>query len=79
MIDEQNLYDLIDNLDKKKVYFGLSNMLTHKGRKNYLLEKRMKKYYIYEIKSNYISRFNNKIKKDSRELYITNYEKNRRT
>ncbi|CBW53819.1 Adenine specific DNA methyltransferase [Mycoplasma mycoides subsp. capri LC str. 95010] len=79
MIDEQNLYDLIDNLDRKKVYFGLSNMLTHKGRKNHLLEKRMKKYYIYEIKSNYISRFNNKIKEDSKEVYITNYEKNRRT
>ena len=32
-----------------------------------------KKYNEYDIKSNYISRFDNTIKKDSKEIYITNY------
>lgn len=73
--DELNLYDLIDFLNGKKVYFGLSNMVVHKGNVNILLEERMRKYHIYGIKSNYISRFDNTIKKDSKEVYITNYEK----
>ena len=72
--DELNLYDLIDQLDKKNVYFGLSNLIEHKGNKNHFLEERMRKYNVYEIKSNYISRFDNTIK-DSKEVYITNYEK----
>ena len=73
--DEQNLYDLIEHLDEKGVFFGLSNLLEHKGCSNDLLKKRMAKYKTYDIKSNYISRFDNSIKKDSKEVYITNYEK----
>lgn len=73
--DEQNLYDLIDYLNENGVFFGLSNLLKHKGCSNYLLKERMTKYKIYEIKSNYISRFDNSVKKDSKEVYITNYEK----
>ena len=73
--DEQNLYDLIDYLNENGVFFGLSNLLKNKGCSNYLLKERMTKYKIYEIKSNYISRFDNSVKKDSKEVYITNYEK----
>lgn len=73
--DEQNLYDLIEYLDEKGVFFGLSNLLEHKGCSNDLLKERMAKYKICEIKSNYISRFDNSVKKDSKEVYITNYEK----
>lgn len=73
--DEQNLYNLIDYLDENGVLFGLSNLLEHKGRSNNLLKERMAKYKIFEIKSNYISRFDNSVKRNSKEVYITNYEK----
>ena len=36
----------------------------------------MIKYNVFEVESNYISRFDNTIKRDSREVYITNYEQN---
>ena len=72
--DEERLYDLLDFLDEKNVYFGLSNMTNHKGNTNEILKERMKKYIVYEIESNYISRFDNTIKKNSKEVYVTNYE-----
>lgn len=72
---ENELYDFLDELNNKNIKFGLSNLLTHKGRENNILKKWMKKYKVYEINSNYISRFDNSIKNDSKEVYITNYEK----
>jgi len=48
-------------------------MLRHKGKNNDLLEKWSKRYYIYNVQSNYISKFDNSIKTDSREIYVTNY------
>lgn len=72
---EIELYKFLDELDKKNIKFGISNLLTHKGRENSILKNWMEKYKVYEINSNYISRFDNSIKKDSREVYITNYEK----
>lgn len=72
---EKELYNFLDELDKKNIKFGISNLLTHKGRENNILRNWMEKYRVYEINSNYISRFDNSIKKDSREVYITNYEK----
>lgn len=74
--DEKKLYETLDELDKNNIKFGLSNIVKHKGKQNKILEKWMKKYYVYDVKSNYISRFDNSIKSDSREVYITNYEKN---
>ena len=70
---EAELYDLLDELDKKGVKFGLSNMLEHKGIKNDILEKWSIRYKVHPIKSNYISFNDNSIKMKSREVYITNY------
>ena len=67
-----------DFLNEKNVYFGLSNMTDHKGNSNEILKKRMKKYIVHEIESNYISRFDNTVKKNSREVYVTNYGKEKR-
>ena len=72
--DEEKLYNLIDYLDEIGVHFGLSNMLEHKGNINYILEERMIKYKVYDIQSNYISCFDNTIKTNSKEVYLTNYE-----
>lgn len=70
--NELRLYELLDELDNKNIIWGLSNMISHKGRYNNILDTWSKKYNVYEINSNYISRFDNTIKKDSREIYVTN-------
>ena len=74
--EEIMLYNLIDKLDKNNIKFGLSNIIKHKGKENYYLKKWMNKYYVFEINSNYISRFDNSIKNESREVNKTNNEKN---
>lgn len=71
---EKELYEFLDELNAKDVHFGLSNLLSHKGRFNHLLEKFAKKYHCREIKSNYISFNDNSIKKDSKEIYVSNYK-----
>jgi len=71
--EEKRLYKLLDNLDKRGVKWGLSNMLYHKGKNNPILMEWSKKYKAYSIHSNYISRFDNTIKTNSKEVYITNY------
>lgn len=73
--DEERLYNLLDYLDNRCVKWGLSNMLQHKGKKNEILMNWGKKYNMFSIKSNYISRFDNTIKLDSKEVYVTNYGK----
>lgn len=68
---EIRLYYLLDKLDQNGVSWGLSNLLIHKNQKNELLEKFMKKYQIYQIKSNYIS-FNDNSIKNSVEVFVKN-------
>ena len=74
--EEKNLYRLLDELDEKGAKFGISNIVNHKGKQNKILKSWMFKYKVFEVESNYISRFDNTIKRDSREVYITNYEQN---
>lgn len=72
---EEELYQILDNIDNQDVKFGLSNLVIHKDKKNEILLDWMKKYKVYEVNSNYISRFDNTRKINSREVYVTNYEK----
>lgn len=74
---EKELYDIIDYIDSKGIKFGLSNLLVRKNQKNAILEKWMDKYDVYDIKSNYISYYDNSVDRNNREVYITNYEKSR--
>ncbi|MDD2446179.1 MAG: Dam family site-specific DNA-(adenine-N6)-methyltransferase [Tissierellia bacterium] len=74
---EEELYNTIDFLVSKGIKFGLSNLLIQKGEENYILSKWMGKYNVYDIKSNYISYYDNSIKKSNKEVYITNVEKTR--
>lgn len=55
--------------------FGVSNLLRHKGQENPLLLEWSKKYKVFEVSSNYISFNDNTVKKNSAEVYVTNYEK----
>ncbi|KMK50770.1 DNA adenine methylase [[Actinobacillus] muris] len=71
--EELALYKLLDELHKQGIVWGLSNMLFHKGKENIILKDWANKYTIFNIKSNYISRFDNSVKKDSNEIYVTNF------
>ena len=70
---EREFYAFLDELNAKGVRFGLTNLLTHKGRHNALLENFARKYHCKDIVSNYISFNDNSIKKDSKELYVSNF------
>nr|WP_260604778.1 Dam family site-specific DNA-(adenine-N6)-methyltransferase [Campylobacter sp. MIT 99-7217] len=72
--EEKRLYEFLAKLNSKKLRFGLSNILRHKGKTNKLLEKFMQNYESFVIKSNYISFNDNSIKKDSLEVFIRNYK-----
>ena len=75
--DEKELYYLLDKLNEKGIKFGLTNLVYHKGNKNVLLEKWSRKYNVYELTSNYISFNDNSIKNDSKEVFVTNYDKSK--
>ena len=75
--NENKLYELLDELNERGIKFGLTNLLNHKGKCNSILEEWSKKYYVYDIKSNYISFNDNSIKSNSKEVYVTNYGKKR--
>lgn len=72
--NEIKLYNYIDKLDEKGFKFGLTNLVRHKGMENSILINWSKKYKVYNIDSNYISFNDNTIKKDSKEVFVTNYE-----
>jgi|TARA_Y100000294_G_scaffold152761_1_gene151258 DNA adenine methylase len=70
--EELKLLRLLDNLNKKKVKWALSNVIEYKKKKNELLNSWMKKYYHKKIKSNYIS-FNDNSIKNFKEVLVINY------
>ena len=74
--DEKELYKLLDRLNEKGIRFGITNLVYHKGKKNAIFEKWAKKYNVYEINSNYISFNDNTVKAGSKEVFVTNYDKN---
>ena len=67
--DELRLYDFLDNASNKNVRFMMSNVLEHRGKRNTLLEKWVKK-------NNYnIVHLNKVARKGRKEILITNYKK----
>lgn len=74
---ETELYNFLDELNDKGIKFGITNLMYHKGQKNEFLEKWSKKYNVYEINSNYISFNDNTVKINSKEVFVTNYDKDR--
>ena len=70
---ENELCEYLDVLDGKGVRFGITNLITHKGKVNKRFLEWSKKYYACDVKSNYISFNDNTIKADSREVFVTNY------
>lgn len=72
---ERELYSILDELNKKGVRFGLTNLIRHKGQENRILLEWAENYKTFSISSNYISFNDNTIKEDSTEVYVTNYGK----
>ena len=72
---EKELCEFLDHLNEKGVKFGITNLITHKGKENNTFKKWSEKYITYPISSNYISFNDNTIKKDSKEVFVTNYSK----
>ena len=73
--NEIELYKLLDELHEKGIHFGITNLVYHKGKKNDIFDKWSEKYKTYEINSNYISFNDNTIKAGSKEVFVTNYDK----
>lgn len=71
--EEQRLCNYLDELDKKGIKFGITNLINHKGKVNKTFLEWSKKYIVYNIDSNYISFNDNTIKADSKEVFVTNY------
>ena len=69
---ELDLLKSLNDLNKKKVKFALSNIIQYNNKTNTLLKNWMKQYNVHPIKSHYINYHNNK-KKSIKEVLITNY------
>ena len=71
--EERRLCKCLDELDRKGIRFGVTNLVSHKGVSNDIFLSWAEKYFCYDISSNYISFNDNTIKKNSREVFVTNY------
>lgn len=76
--DERDLLKLLDILDEKGVYFGLSNVLENKGKQNIILNEWLEKreYIIYHLNHTYSNcSYHGKNKENiTDEVFITNYK-----
>lgn len=70
---EDELCEYLDSLNDQGIKFGITNLITHKGKVNQRFLEWSKKYCAYDVKSNYISFNDNTIKADSQEVFVTNY------
>ena len=70
---EDELCEYLDSLNDRGIKFGITNLITHKGKVNQRFLDWSKKYCAYDVKSNYISFNDNTIKADSQEVFVTNY------
>ena len=70
---EDELCEYLDSLNDRGIKFGITNLITHKGKVNQRFLAWSKKNCAYDVKSNYISFNDNTIKADSQEVFVTNY------
>lgn len=73
--DERDLLSLLDKLDEQGVRFALSNVTTHKGRRNEILLQWAVRYNMHKLDFNYKnSNYHGKNKdEETQEVLITNY------
>ena len=73
--DEKKLYDFCEELNKRNIKFGISNMLSSKNTPNKMLIEwcNKNKWNVYDFKEMKYSACG-KINENAREVFITNYE-----
>lgn len=72
--DEDDLYEILDFLNEKKLKFALSNVMYSNGKINKRLEKWSKKYQLCEIQRQYTNaNYRRKNLSDTLEVLIKNY------
>ena len=71
--EEIQLYKVLDELNKRKVKFALSNVIEHKGKENVLLKEWSKKYKTIYLTSDYSNSSYNTKRDKSIEVLIINY------
>jgi len=77
--EEIELLDILDNLDSQNIKFGLSNVIEHKGKENFLLKEWLaeRTYTLNYLNKNYANsnyQTKNRDRKASIEVLITNYK-----
>lgn len=70
---EIELLSCLDWLDANNIKFGITNLVSHKEKTNDIFASWMQKYFVFPIRSNYISFNDNSIKQQSQEVFVTNY------
>lgn len=74
--NEIALYNYLDAVNDAGLKFALSNVLTHKGKKNFILEEWSRKYKVHYLNKSYAScnyQTHNATDKSSTEVLVTNY------
>lgn len=71
--DDLDLLNILDELSERGVRFALSNVLSHKGTMNEVLQEWAKKYTIHDLDCNYNnSSYHLNTKSETQEVLITN-------
>lgn len=70
---EKGLYCTLDELHKRGIRFGITNLAAHRGKVNQMFSEWAEKYQSYGVNSNYISFNDNTVKEGTRELFVTNW------
>ncbi|WP_056976028.1 Dam family site-specific DNA-(adenine-N6)-methyltransferase [Lacticaseibacillus sharpeae] len=70
---EQQLYDILDELTSRNIKFALSNVTDHKGKSNDMLKEWSKKYNTHALLYDYQNASHNTVALGSHEVLITNY------
>ena len=71
--EEEALYCLLDDLNKRNIRFAFSNVIKHKGQTNEKLLKWSEKYKVVHLNSNYANSSYNTKREESDEVLIMNY------
>ena len=74
--EENKLYSLLDEVNKRGIKFALSNVLENKGKENLILKEWSKKYNVHHLNMTYGNcsyHAKNKTKNTTDEVLITNY------
>lgn len=70
---DKALYTLLDRLNEKGIRFALSNVFTHKGKRNDILIEWSKKYTVHHLIKDYSNSSYNTERSESDEVLVTNY------